>query len=142
MHTQQLTVNQQDSRGDVERSEEASIWGEIARRLLDAKEATSAHRASVMLSKLHALSLIHPEALWMVVSLLTGDLSEITKSYTEMGKEHARSKQGEEQARARALLGIQKHFPHLAKAIIELRHITAEIEPPKKTLTVQVTRHL
>ena len=70
MHTQQLTTNQLDRPHDVERSEEAAIWGEIARHLLDAKEATSAARASAMLSKLHALSLVHPEALWMTVSLL------------------------------------------------------------------------
>lgn len=129
MHTQQLTANQLDRSHEVERSEEAAIWGEIARRLLDLREVSSAHRASAMLSKLHALSMIHPEALWLVVALLTGDLSEITKSYTEMGKEHARTKQAEEQARARAIEGIQRHFPHLAAAIIELRHITSQIGP-------------
>lgn len=139
MHTQQLTTNQLDRSHEVERSTEAAIWGEIARHLLDAKEATSAARASAMLSKLHALSLIHPEALWMVVSLLTGDLSEITRSYTEMGKEHARTKQAEEQSRARALEGIQRHFPQLAQALIELRHITSQIGPK---VTVKVEHHL
>jgi ribosomal protein L18E len=129
MHTQILTVNTQERSRAIDRSEEAAIWGEIARRLMDAKEATSGHRASVMISKLHALSLIHPEALWLVVSLLTGDLSEITKSYAEMGREHAKSKQAIEQERSRALAGIQRHFPQLAKAVIQLRHITAEIDP-------------
>ena len=131
MHTQILTVNTQDRPHEVERSEEAAIAGEIARRFIDLKEATSAHRAAGLISKMHALSLIHPEALWIVMALLTGDLSEITRSYQDMGKEHARTKQGEEQSRARALVAINRHFPHLAQAIIELRHITAEQVQPE-----------
>jgi len=130
MHTQQLTVNQQPPSTDLERSGEAAIWAEIAARLLELKQVSSAHRASAMLSKLHALSMIHPEALWLVVALLTGDLSEITKSYSEMGKEHARSKQAEEQARSRAIEAINRHFPKLAVAVIELRHITSQFETP------------
>lgn len=132
MHTQQLTDNTQDRSHEIERSSEAAIWAEIARRMIEAKEATSGHRACLMISKLHALTLIHPEAVWLVISLLTGDLTEITKSYSEMGKEHGRSKQGEEQSRARALAAIQLHFPKLAQAVIELRHITSQIgEPPE-----------
>jgi predicted component of type VI protein secretion system len=141
MHTQQLTVNQQDSRGEVERSEEAAIAGEIARRFIELKELTSAYRATVLIQKMHALSMIHPEALWLVMSLLTGDLSEITRSYSDMGKERAKSKQAIEQERSRALAAIQTHFPHLAKAVIELRHITSEIGPPQK-MSVQITKHL
>ncbi len=130
MHTQQLTVNQQDRPHEVERSEEAAIVGELARHFMDLKEATSAHRAATLISKLHALSLVHPEALWLVMSLLTGDLTEITRSYEDMGKEHARSKQGEEQARSRAIEAINRHFPKLAVAVIELRHITSQFEKP------------
>lgn len=139
MQTQQLTVNHQAPSPELERSGEAAIWSEIAARLLELRQISSAHRASLMLSKLHALSVIHPEALWLVVALLTGDLSEITKSYTEMGKEHARTKQAEEQARSRAIEGIQRHFPHLATAIIELRHITSQIGPQ---IQVKVTKEL
>lgn len=130
MHTQLLTVNQQDRPHEVERSEEAAIAGEIARRFLDLKEATSAHRAAMLISKMHALSLIHPEALWIVMALLTGDLSEITRSYEEMGRDHGKSKQAVEQERSRAMIAINRHFPDLAKALIQLRHITSQIAPP------------
>lgn len=132
MHTQQLTVNQQDRSHEVERSDEAAIAGEIARRFLDLKEATSGHRAASLISKMHALSLVHPEALWIVMALLTGDLSEVTRSYSDMGKEHGKSKQAIEQERSRALVAIERHFPKLAKAVIELRHITSETKPPHK----------
>jgi predicted component of type VI protein secretion system len=140
MHTQQLSINQQDHSHEVERSEEAAIVGEIARHFLDLREATSAYRASLLITKLHCLGQVHPEALWLVLSLLTGDLSEITRSYSDMGKEHAKSKQAVEQERSRAMEGISRHFPHLAKAVIELRHITAQIGPKK--FTVEITREL
>lgn len=132
MHTQQLTVNTQDRSHEVERSEEAAIVAELATRFVELKEATSAHRAATLISKLHALAIIHPEALWLVMSLLTGDLSEITKSYKEMGKEHGRTKQGEEQQRARAIEAINRHFPKLAVAVVELRRITSQFETPIK----------
>lgn len=130
MHTQQLTPNTLDRSHELERSEEAAIAGEIARRFLEMREATSAYRATMLITKLHALSQIHPEALWLVLHLLTGDLSEITRSYADMGKERGRTKQAEEQERSRALDGIERHFPSLAKAVIELRHITSENRAP------------
>lgn len=126
MHIQQLTANTPDRSRELERSEEAAIVGEIARRFMEMRQATSAYRASMLISKMHTLSQIHPEALWLVMSLLTGDLNEITRSYSEMGKESGKSKQAVEQSRSRALDGIQRHFPSLAHAIIELRHITSE----------------
>ncbi len=132
MHTQQLTVNTQDRSHEVERSDEAAIAGEIATRFLELKEATSAHRAATLISKLHALALIHPEALWLVMSLLTGDLAQITRSYSDMGKERGMSKQAIEQSRSRAIEAINRHFPKLAVAVIELRHITSQFETPIK----------
>ena len=142
MHTQQLTTNTQDVSHEVERSEEAALVAEIASRFMELKQVTSAHRASTLISKMHALSLVHPEALWLVMSLLTGDLSEVTRSYSDMGKEHARTKQAEEQSRARALDGINQHFPQLAKAVIELRHITSQIGPPQNKFSVIITKEL
>lgn len=128
MQTQQLTVNQQDRSHEVERSEEAAIAGEIASRLLQLREISSADRATTLISKLHALSLISPSTFWLVCTLMSGDLTEITRSYSEIGKQQGKSKQAVEQERSRALTKIQIHFPHLAKAIIELRHITSEIK--------------
>lgn len=129
MHTQILTPNTQERSRELERSEEAAIAGEIARRFIDLKEASSAHRASMLISKLHALGQVHPEALWLVMSLLTGDLSEITRSYADMGKERAKTKQAVEQERSRAMIAIDRHFPHLAQAVVELRHITSQVGP-------------
>ena len=131
MQTQQLTANTQERPHQHERSEEAAIAAEIAARFIELKQHTSGARASALIAKMHALSLIHPEALWLVMSLLTGDLSEITRSYADMGKEKGKSKQGVEQERSRALDGINRHFPGLAKAVVELRHITSAKEQPE-----------
>ncbi len=131
MHTQQLTVNQQDRSHEVERSEEAAIAGEIARRLLDMRDCSGAHRATALISKLHALSIINPAAFWLVISLMTGDLSEITRSYQDIGKEQGRKKQAVQQEIERVLSALRTHFPKLAIALIELRHITAEIPDQK-----------
>lgn len=136
MHTQQLTVNTRDRSHEVERSEEGAIVGELARRFMDLKEATSAHRAATLISKLHALAVVHPEALWLVMSLLTGDLSEITRSYADIGKESAKSKQAVQQSIERSISAIHIHFPKLAVAIIELRHITAEFKKPETEETL------
>ena len=133
MHTQQLTVNQQDSRGEVERSQEAAIVAEIAARFIELKQVTSAHRAATLITKMHALKLVHHEALWIVMSLLTGDLTEITRPYSDMGVEQGKTKQAVEQERSRAINAITIHFPHLAKAVIELRHITSRIAPPQES---------
>ncbi len=125
MHTQALTANTQEQAHQLERSEEAAIVGEIARRLIEMKEATSATRAAMLIRRLNALLQVQPEAFWLVVALLTGDLTEVTRSYADMGKQHGKSRQAIEQERSRALDGIARHFPPLAKAVIELRHITS-----------------
>ncbi len=126
MHTQQLTVNQQDRSHEVERSEEAAIAGEISRRLLDMREASSATRTRSFISKLHALSQLDTEALWVVLSLMTGDLTEITRSYQDIAKEHALDKQAVQQRLERVIISVRRHYPQLAEAIIHLRHITAD----------------
>jgi hypothetical protein len=59
--------------------------------------------------------------------MLTGDLSEITKSYQEIGKSMGKSKQGHQQRLEMITLALEIHFPELAKAVIELRHLTAEV---------------
>ncbi len=110
-----------------ERDPEAAIVGEIAVRLLEIAEVAGPTRATAIVQKLSALSLVSGEGFWLTVKLLTGDLAELTKSYAELGKENGRSKQGEQQQRLRALAAMQTHFPELAQAVIELRQTRAAI---------------
>lgn len=133
MRLTQLTPNHHEIAHEVERSEEAAIAGEIARRLIDLKEATSKCKTTAFIRKLNALASIEPqgEVFWVVVSMLTGDLSEITKSYKEIGLEMGKSKQGHQQRLEKVTLALERHFPELAAAIVQLRHITAETHQPQ-----------
>jgi hypothetical protein len=63
------------------------------------------------------------EALWLYLRLSTGDLSQVTTSFSELGKKRRRSKQAEQQETERALKVITRHFPELAGAINELKKL-------------------
>jgi hypothetical protein len=137
MHTQQLSANQQDTTHEVEQGPVSDLACGICERLIEWRERESAHRATTFISKLHALSLVNPAAFWLVCSLMTGDLSQTTKSYEEIGEQGARSKQSVQQETERVIAALQMHFPQLAKALVELRHITAEI--PANKFSVKIT---
>lgn len=111
---------------ETERSEEAAIVGEIARHLLELREHVSAKRSAGLIGKLHAIHKAENDALWFVLRLLTGDLSEITRSYTDIGKENHRSKQAVQQSLERAIIALELHWPEVAKTVIQLRNITAQ----------------
>jgi hypothetical protein len=113
----------------VERSEESAIESEIAVRLVELAEHTSPSRAAMFLSKLYALHSAEPAAFWFVVRILSGDLTEVTRSYSEQGALHATSKQAQQQAAERVISVITHHYPEAAQAIIQIRGITARINP-------------
>lgn len=130
MKTQQLWQNQQEPSKEIERSEKAAIAAEIARRLLDMREASSGTYTKAFIGKLHALANVtERETLWFVLSLLTGDMSALTKTYKEVAQEHSLDKQAVQQQIERVISSVRLHYPSLADAIIQLRHITAKIGP-------------
>lgn len=116
---------------DSERSEEAAIIAEIARHFLELREKKSESRSAAFLNRLHSIHQVEPAALWVVLRLLTGDLDEITRSYSDMGKENARSKQAIQQEMERVIIAIDRHWPRLSAAIIQLRSITAQTTPQR-----------
>lgn len=126
MHLQQLDPRIASEYHETERSEEAAIAGEIARHVLEWREHTSGSRAIGFITKLSALHHIEPAAVWVVLRLLTGDLSEVTRSYADLGAEGSRSKQACQQEQERVLRAIERHYPELSAAIVQLRHITAK----------------
>ena len=133
MKTVPLNPNLADTSHAIERSEEAAICGEIARHLLDLREATSSNRAAAFVSKLYSLHEADHQAFWFVVRILSGDLSELTKSFSDLGKEHGTSKQAQQQQVERSLRAISLHFPRLEKALIEMRAIKASYLPQTET---------
>lgn len=114
------------------RSEEAAIHAEIATRIIELRELVGALRAVGFFEKMIAIWKVEPAAFWVVVRLMTGDLSEITKSYTMQGKEAGRSKQATQQELERVIMAIRPHYPKLSEAIVQIRSISAKLEGEKE----------
>lgn len=127
MHMVTLSPHLSDQPHAIERGEEAAIVGEVARHLLEYREVTSESRCAALLQKLTAIHQLNPDALWLFLGLLTGDLSAVTESYKHQGEARALDKQAMQQRTERALHTLQIHYPEVAHAIIQLRHITAKI---------------
>lgn len=127
MHTQQLSVNQQEPPHEIERSEEACVWAEICVRLIEHSERTSIHRTKAIIRKLYCLTQMDRECFMVFLNLMTGDLTALTRSYEEEAKKHALDKQAVQQRIERVIASLTLHFPEVARAVVELRHITADI---------------
>ena len=63
------------------------------------------------------------EAVWLYLRLSTGDLAELTTSFSELGKKRNRTKQAEQQETERAMLVVARHFPELKEALLQLKKI-------------------
>ncbi len=127
-----LSPNLSQRRVVTERSQHTVLYSEICSRLLEDMEAGEDEtRAFAFIAKLYAIGTIDPEAFRMVIALTTGDLSQITYTYSQLGKARHRSKQAQQQCTERVIRALKLHFPHLANVIVEIRHITAEINPAK-----------
>ena len=60
------------------------------------------------------------EALWLYLRISSGDLSQLTASFSELGAVRHRTKQAEQQEMERAVAVIQRHFPERAAALQSL----------------------
>ena len=101
------------------RSESIAILGEVSERLIEWAEHEGRHRVSSWLMRVSTLA-SDPEsvdAVWLYLRLSTGDLSQLTASFSELGEARHRTKQAQAQEHSRALKVIARHFPELREAI-------------------------
>lgn len=77
------------------------------------------------------------EALWLYVRISTGDLGQLTASYSELGRQRNRTKQAQQQETERAMRVIAKHKPQLAKHMSEL--LSLQKEPKQEFAKEMVT---
>lgn len=105
------------------RSTEAVLVGEIAERLVEWGEAMGRDRPALWLMRLATLAQDKEstDALLLYLRLCTGDLGQLTASFSELGAARHRSKQGEQQEEERALRVMARHFPEVRRVIEELR---------------------
>lgn len=116
----------------LERSEVNAILSEVAARLLEVRTIPGEEtKAFGFVARLCAIGHLDAEAFWMVLALTSGDLRYITEAYSQLGKARNRSKQAQQQATERVLRRLSSHFPELTDVIIQIRHITAQIENGK-----------
>ncbi len=109
------------------RTEASAIHAEIALRMLELREVIGEKHAIGFYRKALIVWTLYPPAYWVLMHLMTGDLSEVTTSYTKMGAADARTKQAVQQEWERILNAISPHYPELAAAIVEIRSMTAKL---------------
>lgn len=125
MKTVPLTPNMDFAQPELTRSDEAVIVGEICERLIEWSDDKGRRRVYSWLSRVATLAgdPESTEALWLFLRIHTGDLSEITASFSELGAIHHRSKQAQQQETERAMRVIIRHFPEVAKQLESLKHL-------------------
>jgi hypothetical protein len=111
-----------DGRGVSDRSDRAAIMGEICERLVEWSEMRSRREVHSWLCRLATIGgdADSSEALWLYLRISSGDLSQLTASFSELGAVRHRTKQAEQQEMERAVAVIQRHFPELAAALQSL----------------------
>lgn len=129
MRTVILSNNLPDDKEQKEnRTEAASLCAEIAERILELRQVLGAHKAYGFFNKLRIIMERDPAAYWICVRLFCGDLSDISMSYSELGKERARTKQAAQQEIEKVILVIRGVYPEVAEAIIQLKRVSAKLE--------------
>ena len=127
MKTTELTPNIPDRPHERERSEAATIAGEWAERSIEMAEIMGKEKAGLLIVRIGQIWIDDPRAMWLVLSLMTGNLGEVTRSYTDQAKDgDRRSKQAVQQELEVLLAKIERRFPELAKAIASLRCVSAQ----------------
>lgn len=97
---------------------------EISERLLEWAEMESRQKVYCWLTRLATLAGDREatDAIWLYLRLSTGDLGQLTASFSELGAARHRTKQAQAQETDRALRVIARHFPELADEINALTH--------------------
>jgi hypothetical protein len=116
-------------------TEEHAIICEICERLVEWSEITTREHVRSWLSRIATMAGDSecPNAVWLYLRLSTGDLSQLTASFAELGSARHMSKQAEQQESERAMRVIVRQLPHLADAMRELQRAVAIASAPTQS---------
>lgn len=103
---------------------------ELIQHLAELRETIGEREAALFYKKARVVWTLYPPAFFMLMHLMTGNLSEVTTSYTQIGKADCRTKQAVQQEWERILSTIKPHYPELAEALIHIRSISAKLSEP------------
>lgn len=126
MRTTEIRPNMADKPTTVERGEEAAITGEIAARLVEMADVSSKAKVVQWVQKLALIAKEEPAAFWVVIRVWSGDLHELTRSYSEQGAQDSRSKQACQQEMERVLRALDDTYPEVAAYVKDVRCISAK----------------
>jgi len=111
--------------GEVQRSKRAELMGEICERLIEWAELESRETVHRWITRIATLSgdPESREAVWLYLRIGTGDLSQLTASFSELGAQHTMTKQAQQQEDERARRVIGRHFPEVHRALADLAKV-------------------
>lgn len=118
---------------------EASLVAEIASRFIEWRTSSvvlTESKPFKWLQRLARLGRDNPDALWLYLSLQTGDLSALTDTCQNQAADRALDRQAIHQRHQRALADMALHFPELQSVISEL---DKTFRPPRGINTKQPT---
>jgi len=116
-------------------SEEAKLYAEIAERMLEIIGTTSIARFNRWLGVLVSLAQRDHEAEVWLLRFQTGDIAWLTKPYSAIGRDSARTKQAVEQSFERAMVQLCEVRPALHAAIVQLRQLKARTDTEESEST-------
>lgn len=106
------------------RPEEAAIVAEICARLIEWRSLHLIESAPFnWIQRISSLALDHPDAFWLYISLQSGDLSALTKTYQEQAQERCLDRQSLHERHQSAVHTMSLHFPELQHVIKDLHSI-------------------
>ena len=132
----------------AERDPEASIVAELAVRLLELKELTNCDRPVEFLRLLIAIDdadsfkcgpnkkrvpVRGHKVLWVLLDLMSGDLSALTRTYKERGQADGTTKQNAQQVLQKCLQRVELANAPVAAAIRQLIHTRPKPDAEKET---------
>jgi len=106
-------------------ADEGAIMCEISARIVELMDMPGI-RIKSWIRLLNMLFMTSINVAWLYITIQTGDLKVITKSYKAMGDEEARTKQAVQQELEKTIQMMDKACPELSRAIVQLRAITAD----------------
>ena len=105
-------------------SDQARLVAEVAERLIEWSDMACRERVLRWVQRVAGLGRDCPPAMWIYLRLQTGDMSELTRSYRELGIDRCESKQAVQQELERVMAVLTAHYPEMADAVQELRRIS------------------
>ena len=110
---------------------EPALVAEICARLLEWRSLSPAlteSKPTLWLLRLSSLAQDNPDALWLYLSIQSGDLSALTITYQDQASLRHTSRQAIEQKLSRAHQAMSLHFPELKSALDGLQSLC---RPPR-----------